>query len=617
MATMMIEVYLQRGCFIQIGLGFCHFASIVSSRHGVSSFARKMYTVSQQLLRRFNDPYTLGRGLTISTLFVAHLFTPIRDHLDNLEQAMGHTLQSGDRLAFLVAVGALAISRLYLGHDLSELESFCAYETDDFGECTVDPRGSVLLTAVRQVARALQGKTWSDNASNVMSDENHETDKYMERIAAGTANIERPRDVYNSLALIPLYLYGHYDHAIQTGDDLRRTVHELWGVRNSRLTLFYLSLALLARARQNPSDDGNKEVVDTVTRYKKQIELWQVECEDNYLMWSLLIEAECCELIGSYHKAIQAYEAAIDASQVHGFALEEAIAFELQGEFYIRRGGKRAARAALEDAIAAYSRISASGKVDHLGVKHEWVLKTATFSRTVDAGVQTANSIGDIGNSQFRIEENERQETRNLGKETAGDRTQAWLTPGGPKSKGRMVGQDVTELGLDVVDLQSILEFNQAISSELQIDRLLVKMTGIVMESAGAQADFAGVVTESDEGGWCIVASGTQDGISAEAVPLLDIGDETTKQVLLYTLRFKEPVFIHNLLHDERFSGTSSPRSVIALPILQGDRLLGVLYLVSPKGFLANNSGQTPYSFLTLVLFLLLYTNLVSRLTSI
>lgn len=149
MTTKIIEVYLQRGCFLQIGLGFCHFSSIVSSRHGVSSFGRKMYSVSQQLLRRFNDTYTLGRGLTISTLFVAHLFSPIRDHLHDLEEAVDYMISSGDRLAFLVAVGALAVSRLYLGHDLTELESFCSYAMDDVGDRTVDLRGSVLITAVR------------------------------------------------------------------------------------------------------------------------------------------------------------------------------------------------------------------------------------------------------------------------------------------------------------------------------------------------------------------------------------------------------------------------------------------------------------------------------------
>lgn len=48
-----------------------------------------------------------------------------------------------------------------------------------------------MVSPYRQVARALQGKTWIDNASNVMSDESHETDEYIKHIAANTANIER------------------------------------------------------------------------------------------------------------------------------------------------------------------------------------------------------------------------------------------------------------------------------------------------------------------------------------------------------------------------------------------------------------------------------------------
>lgn len=48
-----------------------------------------------------------------------------------------------------------------------------------------------MVSPYRQVARALQGKTWIDNASNVMSDESHETDEYMKHIAANTADIER------------------------------------------------------------------------------------------------------------------------------------------------------------------------------------------------------------------------------------------------------------------------------------------------------------------------------------------------------------------------------------------------------------------------------------------
>ena len=407
------------------------------------------------------------------------------------------------------------------------------------------------------------------------------------------ANDLRPRDFYNSLHIIPLYLFGHYDKAIEIGNQVVRTINELWSFRNSRLSLFYLSLSILAKVKEDPSGPGCDVLLGEAKKHKDSIMEWQTECNVNYLMWSHLITAEISELVGDYHNAIQSYEAAIDHTQLHDFMLEQALAFELQGEFFIRRGARRAARATLLDAIATYSTFGASGKVDQLTAKYEWVLKSASTVRTADVGVQTADTIGDIENTQFRIEENERQETRNLGKETAGDRTKAWVSPEidttpGIRSKD---SNDVSGLGLDILDLQSILEFNQAISSELQIDRLLAKMTQIILESAGAQADFAGVVIEG-EGGWGMAASGTPEGINADAIPLSDIQDETQKQVLLYTMRFKEAVFIHNILNDDRFCNTPSVKSVISLPIIQGQDLLGVLYLEGqPNSFTDRNLG--------------------------
>ena len=212
--------------------------------------------------------------------------------------------------------------------------------------------------------------------------------------------------------------------------------------------------------------------------------------------------------------------------------------------------------------------------------------------QTRDVAIQTASSIGEIGNTQYRVEQNERQETGNLGKETAGDRTQAWISPTSDRElDGKNSVQDISGLGLDVLDLQSILEFNQAISSELRIDRLLAQMTEIILESAGAQADFAAVVIEG-ENGWCIAASGTGDGISEDAQPITDIRDETQKQVLLYTMRFKEVVFVHNLAQDDRFLTHGSAKSVISLPIFQGKDLLGVLYLEGqPNSFTDRNLG--------------------------
>ena len=598
--------------FSQVGLGFAYFALVCVCRNDQLSFGLQMHDLSKQLLTQYGDPYILGRGLALSALFVAHLCTPMREHFNALEEAIDLSLISGDRHCYLLSVGSIALRRLYIGDNMQDIEFYCSIGAEDFGDWAagkiitsgeritvrnradakrVDMRGGVFLTATRQVARSLQGKTYTDSPEMVLCDEEHSTADYMQLIDARSSDIERPRDIYNSLQMIPLYLYGHYGKAIQLSNEILASVHQLWSMRISRLTLFYASLSLLAQLREGNNEQDRDTILTTVREYKARITQWQIECNANYLMWELLIEAELAEIQGCYGEAIQAYEAAIDHTQLHDFLLEQALAFELQGDFYIRRGARRAARAILKDSLAMYSRIGASGKVDQLTVKHEWVLRATTTIQSRDVAIQTADTIGEIENTQFHIEENERQETKHLGKETAGDRTRAWISPIPTQDTVKSVGQDVSDLGLDVLDLQSILEFNQAISSELQIDRLLAKMTEIILESAGAQADFAAVVIEGDNG-WCIAASGTSEGISAEAQLITEIRNEAQKQVLLYTMRFKEAVFVHNLVHDERFLTNASAKSVISLPIVRGTDLLGVLYLEGqPNSFTDRNLG--------------------------
>ena len=394
-----------------------------------------------------------------------------------------------------------------------------------------------------------------------------------------------------SLQILPLYMFGHYDEAIELGNKILVIAGDLFSIRNHRLTLFYLSLSLIAKARESAQDEA-KRVIGQVIDYKEQIELWQSECDTNYLMWSALLEAEVCDLTGQYHQASQAYEQAIDHTQLHDFMLEQALAFELLGDFYIRRGAKRAARTTLLESCALYSRISASGKVAQVTAKHEFVLKSTTTARTADATVQTVDMINDVGATHLNIADHNRQETRKPGgQETATERTSAWVGPSDTHAKMAVARPDVSNFGLDILDLQTILEFNQAISSELQLDLLLVKMTQYTLEFTGAQADWAGIVIK-DEEGWSLAASGTPETVSATIMPIVDIADETRKQILAYTIRFKEILFLTNSAHDERFCDSPTAKSVISLPIIRGADLLGVLYLEGrPNSFTDRNLG--------------------------
>lgn len=378
------------------------------------------------------------------------------------------------------------------------------------------------------------------------------------------------------------------------GDELLSSMDYLFSFRNNRLTLFYLSVSLLADARESiPKGDLNP-VLDRVLNYKERILQWQIQCDVNYRMWSLLIEAEICEITGRYHDAIQAYEAAIDHTQLHDFVFEQALTFEMQGEFYIRRGAKRAAASTILEACATYSRISASGKVAYLTTKHEWVLKSAKTARCADAGVQTIDSLVSFETTRFHMEEHDRQQDTGIFRQSSKDRTDAWISPSPaqePKRLSPTTRPDVTDLGLDILDLQSLLDVNQAISSELQLDRLLVKMTQISLEFTGAQADFAGIVIE-DEAGWNLAASGTPDDINDQNISLLELQDETRRQAMTYAIRFKEVLMIENTRHDDRFSNTPGVRAIMCLPIIRGKDMLGVLYLEGqPNSFTDRNLG--------------------------
>lgn len=69
------------------------------------------------------------------------------------------------------------------------------------------------------------------------------------------------------------------------------------------------------------------------------------------------------------------------------------------GEFLVRRGAKRPARAMIREAIAAWMGLGATGKAAQLSEKHEWLLRTATGPRHNDAGTQTLDSLANINQS--------------------------------------------------------------------------------------------------------------------------------------------------------------------------------------------------------------------------
>lgn len=158
----------------------------------------------------------------------------------------------------------------------------------------------------------------------------------------------------------------------------------------------------------------------------------------------------------------------------------------------------------------------------------------------------------------------------------------------------------IANTGVDIIDLTSILESSQVMSSELQMDKLFTKMIVIILESCNS-SDFAVIATDSDDTGFTVAATGdSESGAKAfsDGLTFSRIEDKMAQQISEYVLRTREGVLVHNVLEDERFSNVSEAyqtrypygRSVIALPILQAENLLGVIHIEGkPNSFTQRN----------------------------
>ncbi|RFU34604.1 hypothetical protein B7463_g1753, partial [Scytalidium lignicola] len=615
----LIDTHLTHGSFPQAGLGFVYLAMVSITRFNMIKFASDMGNLALTLFDRWRDPYAMGRGGTIYQLFVAHVQCPLTSSMGQIEESLEYTIQAGDRLSTILNFGLAANLKFFASDHLADLESFCDYGCEEIPNWEADTRGGTMIISIRQMSRALQGKTWTSEPLEVMSDDHHETSSYKAWLQSGGRTASRSLAIYECLEVSALFLYGHFERAVELGNALLPNIDILWSARNTRFFMLFHGLSIAAMARSKLEDpvrslqsdnltttgispieiqphetDLHQQVDESIEKLehlKKKIEDWQAVTEVNYLTWSKLLAAQISELRGDHRGALMEYEEALDHAAAYNFIFEEALGNWLLAGFFLRAKTRRPAKAALKEAIMLYRQFGAVGVATHIEEEHSLLLQGPTRNlRTAHVGVQT-DFAGDSAPVQYRSlendehDENARPQTQAEITETQGDRIGAWQ--GGTARSD--VGSGLP--ALDMLDLTSILEGSQVISSVLQVDQLLKTMCEIILQNCGGLATLAAIIVEEDDSaGWSIVATADPE-MGAEAhIPGIPLEKTTlvAEGVVLYCTRFRETVFLPDILHDERFSNVSETwatrnklsKSVIAIPITHVTKpLLGVLYL--------------------------------------
>lgn len=581
------------------GLSFVHVAACALGRFKMVQVACDIGEIGKQLLDLYSyESYTAGRGYALYAMLVGHVKMHMKHVIPPLERAVEASISAGDRLFALLGVGSLAATKLWSSVDLVDVDTYCQYGAEEIPDWQDDVRGGVFLTAVRQFTRALLGKTATDCAETVLSDAEHDTAVYLDNLDKRAPVPSLSKSIYHVWNLSALYLFGHYEAAVEAGHKARGIVDAYYSVRFVIFLPIWVSFAAIALLREKPDHPEREIYIKEARDCLASIGAWGVIYDINYCAFSFMLEAELADLDQDWSKAVRCYEAAMDHCELHGFIFELAMAAEMYGEFLVRKGCKRPAKGVLLKSIDAFRSISAVAKAKHISERHEYLLRGTASLGAKDHGCQTSPLI----DNYVEVRTGEIEDAFKLEPTLSGanERTQAWLEPR-QSSEGENAPMALGSLvfpSLDILDLQAVLTSSQVLSSELQVDSLLPKMSQIMRDSTAAE--FSAIIISEDDVGWVVGTATDHTGFEyPHGQPLDEIEDVVGKAITFYCLRFKEVVHLDNVYDDVRFSNVPDKyrkrrpegRSAICMPVLSGaHEILGCVYLEGPpKRFTERN----------------------------
>lgn len=134
---------------------------------------------------------------------------------------------------------------------------------------------------------------------------------------------------------------------------------------------------------------------------------------------------------------------------------------------------------------------------------------------------------------------------------------------------------------LERMDYLSVAMSAQALSSEMEMSRLLDKLLRIMLQNAGAE--YGALIFENEDQ-WMIEAYGTVQKLYVESIPLESAGHIVPTTIIGYTARTKEEVMLSDAKRDDAFKRGDYVRSrdiksVLCLPITHQNKLTCLLYM--------------------------------------
>jgi predicted ATPase/signal transduction histidine kinase len=288
----------------------------------------------------------------------------------------------------------------------------------------------------------------------------------------------------------------------------------------------YLFYAALtqAAAYDSASPEDQVQQRQVLMAAHQQILILAQNCPENFGNCAALVGAEIARIEGRELDAERLYEEAIESARINNFIQNEAVAHETAARFYGARGLQTAARAYLQNARDSYWRWGALGKVKQLEQSFPGLRETRRLSGAL----------------------------------------------------------------LEQVDVQALASASQAVSSELDLPKLVETLLVIALKDAGAQRGVLLLLRDQEPQIEAEALTGP-DAVTVnfrQAPPTpMDLPDS----ILRYVIRTHESIILDDASAPNQFSPDEyirkkQARSVLCFPLIKQASLRGLLYLENNLG---------------------------------
>ncbi|MBG1241743.1 trifunctional serine/threonine-protein kinase/ATP-binding protein/sensor histidine kinase [Nostoc sp. NZL] len=350
------------------------------------------------------------------------------------------------------------------------------------------------------------------------------------------------------------FLFQEFSQAIENANLAEKYLQGGSGQLVTPLFYLYDSLARLA-VYPNVSGSEQKLILGKVQANQQKMEHCAHHAPMNYLHKYYLVEAELYRIDGQYIEAIEFYDRAIFLAKEHEYINEEALAQELTAKFYLEWGKHKIAQTYLTDAYYSYVRWGALAKVDDLAKRYPQLLapifqqEKLSIHSSKESTSFNSTSLSTLSNQQTVI----------------GSKTSI----------------------SDSLDLAAFIKASQALSGEIELERLLSTLMKVVMENAGA-SKCALILSEGDDLALTVTAvcsSSTFEHTYTEfPSTYLESSYDVPITLINYVKRSREILVIDDamsvyFLASDSYILCEKPKSLLSIPIINQGKLIGILYL--------------------------------------